>query len=1146
MSISIPYWKQVLEKYRNDNSEYQQASESEHPILRPDMYIGSIKKETNKEWIFSGGKLINQEITYSPGLYKIFDEAIVNAFDHKIRMETTHKSLSKEHVTKIKINIIDNMVITIENDGMGIPHDKVEKIFTEFRTSSNFKDTGSRYTGGKNGVGIKATVLFSDAFSIKTCKDGYEYDQTYRDARQRIIPPKISKKSESDYTRVSFLPSYEYFDNSSLNDIMPLIIKRVLDMTIFFKELDVYYNDQKLNSKGLISYIELIDPTIYPIILRSEDDPNLPFYKCQLSIFVSPNSKPIRISFVNGVATDGTKEKHIKYIVDLIRNMIYDILPKQLKELSKRKLLDLISVVSVIFVPDVEFESQSKRELKTPLSKIKEILPKISKNDIEKIIKKGNLIKKLEEAIVIEADKKIKGTDGKKRQYVGKIPHYKPANKAGTAESYKCSLILTEGESASSSVGNARIALGVSGFDYLGIYGLNGKPINPKQNSLLTVNDNKPFLNLKKIMGLQNGKDYKDGISDLNYGKIIIMTDADTDGTHIQSLIINIIHQFWPELLKIDGFITRFRTPCVIVKNVLEFYTTEHFKKWEKENPNESKYAKYCKGLATYTEAQFKSFFKKQKENMITFKYDDKANYYVDLVFGNNTDKRKEWLDKYDPEKEIEYNKLEMTFSEYFEDHHKLYGIHSILRSVPSICDGLKPTQRKVIYTLFLKNHTINKINGIKVASLSGIVSNETNYHHGEQSMNGTIIKMAQDFVGTNNINLLMPIGGFGSKDSPDSAGSPRYIYTRMSDITHTIFHKEDFKLVKHIYEEGMKVEPVYYVTVVPNILINGTLGIGTGYSSDIPKFNVYDIISYIINYIKTGKKDRSLTIDPYYRGFYGSINKISDTKYELIGKYTFDNNTRILEILELPPSVWIQKFDSHICDLMEIGIISEKKNYAKEVDGKKLNRFILTLTPEYILGKIKVAREKRDEKYVLISIPGNNELINNNDIIEDFMLREVIHMSNMYLFDGNSKLKKYNTQYDIIDEFIDIREKYYVLRKKYLIKEMESELDLLRSKYTFIKNVILGNINVNDNKTEIIIEQIEKYKPDIQKYNDSYDFLLNMHIRHLTKEKYMELEDKYANKEKELEKLKQIKPNDMWYEDIKKFYQEYDKIPNK
>eukprot|EP00828_Plagiopyla_frontata_P035759 TRINITY_DN47367_c0_g1_i2.p2 TRINITY_DN47367_c0_g1~~TRINITY_DN47367_c0_g1_i2.p2 ORF type:complete len:190 (-),score=24.39 TRINITY_DN47367_c0_g1_i2:586-1155(-) len=181
-----------------------------------------------------------------------------------------------------------------------------------------------------------------------------------------------------------------------------------------------------------------------------------------------------------------------------------------------------------------------------------------------------------------------------------------------------------------------------------------------------------------------------------------------------------------------------------------------------------------------------------------------------------------------------------------------VFSVSDNLRSIPCICDGFKPGQRKILYSCFLKRLKSE----IKVAQLSGYVSEKSAYHHGEVSLQQTIIGLAQRFVGSNNISLLDPNGQFGTRDvGGKDAASARYIFTNLSGIARKIFVEEDDHIVNYLEDDGERVEPEWYMPVIPMCLVNGAEGIGTGWSTSIPNYNYKVIANEIKEKLLTGRQ---------------------------------------------------------------------------------------------------------------------------------------------------------------------------------------------------------------------------------------------------------------------------------------------------
>ena len=179
----------------------------------------------------------------------------------------------------------------------------------------------------------------------------------------------------------------------------------------------------------------------------------------------------------------------------------------------------------------------------------------------------------------------------------------------------------------------------------------------------------------------------------------------------------------------------------------------------------------------------------------------------------------------------LDTNSNKVSHKDFINKEMIHFSIYDCERSIPNLMDGLKTSLRKILYSSFKKNLTTE----IKVAQFSGYVSEQSGYHHGEASLNGAIVGMAQDYVGSNNINLLLPNGQFGTRlqGGKDSA-SERYIFTQLNQITRYIYRKEDDPVLEYLEDDGDPVEPRYYVPIVPMVLVNGGKGIGTGFSTDI------------------------------------------------------------------------------------------------------------------------------------------------------------------------------------------------------------------------------------------------------------------------------------------------------------------------
>ena len=326
------------------------------------------------------------------------------------------------------------------------------------------------------------------------------------------------------------------------------------------------------------------------------------------------------------------------------------------------------------------------------------------------------------------------------------------------------------------------------------------------------------------------------------------MTDQDHDGSHIKGLLINFIHHFWPSLLKMNGFLKEFVTPLLKAtkgNQTLSFFTINEFENWAQTNLGgnlKGWKVKYYKGLGTSTTKEAKEYFSAIDTHQLEFEYlDQEDDDVIDLAFSKKlADKRKEWLTTYTPEMYVDHTVKTLRYKDFVNKELIQFSIADCQRSIPCLCDGLKPGQRKILFSCFKR-----KLKGeIKVAQLSGYVAEHSAYHHGEVSLHQTIVNMAQNFVGSNNVNVLLPIGQFGSRIlGGKDAASPRYIFTSLSGVTRYLFHEDDDPLLNYLEEEGQSIEPNYYLPIIPLSLVNGAEGIGTGWSTNIPCHNPRDIV---------------------------------------------------------------------------------------------------------------------------------------------------------------------------------------------------------------------------------------------------------------------------------------------------------------
>jgi len=1157
--------KTVEEKYK----KYELL---EHILALPDTYIGSIESQKINSYVLNTetNKMDTDELTYIPGLLKIFDEVIVNAIDHSMRLkaEEAKGKDNIKHVKNIKVSIDkDTGIITVYNDGNGIDIKKhstygdlwvPELIFGELLTSTNYDKGEEKIWGGKNGYGSKLANIFSKEFIIETVDHytGKIYTQTFRNNMTERDKPTVKACSKAPYTQITFKPDYERFGIKNItNDIYKLFHRRVIDACATTnKDVSVYFNGEKISIKDFEKYCELfLDKKEQPLIYESCGE------RWEVAASISKSGSFEYLSFVNGINTI-KGGKHIEYITNMITKNLVDMTSTKKKKIVKSQHIkdNLIIFVKALIV-NPSFDSQSKETLTTPVAKFGSKCD-LSDKFYDKLFKSGIIDKALSITEFYDKKKLVK-TDGKKISRII-VPKLDDANLAGTKNSAECTIIFTEGDSAKTL---AVAGLSVIGRDRYGVFPLRGKILNVKDATLQKISDNNEITAIKKIMGLEQNKKYTD-ISQLRYGSIMIMTDQDHDGSHIKGLIFNIFQSMWHELYEIPGFLTSMLTPIIKATNSkkdgIEFYNMSDYERWSETDvaKNGSWKIKYYKGLGTSSDQEAKEYFKNMKK--VTYVYDENADEVIDLAFNKKrADDRKLWLQSYNKDNVLDYSKLNVDYKSFVDKDLIHFSNRDLQRSINHICDGLKESTRKIIFACFKRRLYTNEI---KVAQLSGYVSEVSAYHHGENSLQQAIVGMAQIYVGTNNINLLNPNGQFGSRcQGGQDASSARYIFTLLSKLTRLIFKEEDNAILNYQDDDGQQIEPEYYVPIIPMILVNGGIGIGTGYSTNIPQFDPSELINIckiICNVIKMSgtvvKSAEDLEtindtinileineITPYYLGFKGTIVKAEKNSYISRGIYRWIDDSTV-EITELPIGTWTEDYK----DMLET-MITNGNNNLKYIENHYTSKNV---------------------KFVLhFNTSVKDTFADNFDVLFKLQSSKNLSINNIHLFNKDSAIQKYDTAIEIIKEWAETRILKYFERKNYQIKNLEKDAKVLSNKMRFILDVISGNIQIMNKKLkEITARLIElNYPPintgegegtandDIVKEEENpvegvgadaninykhYNYLLKMPISQLTYDRKIILEREYNELNEKLKNLKNTNIEDLWLNDLLELEKEW------
>lgn len=1123
----------------NLSNKYQQKTDKQHILDNPDTYIGSVEIIDSEQFVFSSNeesniKIKEKNIQYVPALFKLFDEGIVNCRDHAIRMAKAVEEKVENSINVSYIDVIieekDGGIITMLNDGNGIdvalhPETQLwipEMIFGHLRTSTNYDKTEKKIVGGKNGFGFKLVLIWSMYGSIETVDHirGLKYFQEFKENLNIINPPIITKHKGKPYTKITFRPDYSRLGLEGLTeDMISLFRKRVYDIAaVTDKNLKVRYNSQFIPVKNFTQYIDLY-------IGSKEDTPRV--YESggerwEYAVALSSTHEFTQVSFVNGIHTS-KGGKHVEYILNQITRKLTEFIEKKKK--IKVNMTSIKEQIILFIRCDIEnpaFDSQTKDYMNTPSIKFGSTCV-VSDKFIEKVAKMG-IMEAACALTEIKTNKAVKRMDGQKTKTIRGIPKLVDANWAGTEKSNQTIIIFCEGDSA-----KAGIVSGLSSEDrnIIGVYPMKGKIMNVRGETKLKVSENKEITDIKKILGLEMDREYntmEDIHKHLRYSKVMFMCDADLDGNHIKGLGINLFHSVWPSLIKIPGFISFMSTPILKARkgnSEMAFYNEGEYEAWkssqEEKSLNNWK-IKYYKGLGTSTGKEFREYFKEKK--VVGFELGEKSDDSIDMIFNKKrSDDRKEWLRNYDRNLYLDTNHTSIKYEEFIDKELIHFSKYDCDRSIPNLMDGLKISLRKILYSAFKKRLTTE----IKVAQFSGYISENSCYHHGEASLNAAIIGMAQNFVGANNINLFMPNGQMGTRlMGGQDAASERYIYTQLSKITRFIFPEKDDSILTYLNDDGTMVEPIYYCPIIPMILINGSKGIGTGFSTNILSYKPTDIIQYLIN--KLSNEPTQETFIPYYDGFTGEISQLKDNQFLIKGKYEIIGPDKI-RVTELPVGFWTNDFKEYLESLIE------SKTDAKT--GKKINSIIKDYDD--------MSKDTSIDFTITLQKGKLEELNANSDgIYKQFKLISTVSTSNMHLFDADDKLKKYNTIPEIIDDYYVKRLEMYEVRKKYLINEIKRELLVLNNKARYIKEILEGTIDLRKKTKEFINNMLKKKNYDEVKEGDEYKYLIKMPMDSVTEENVKKILEDQEHMIKDLKELENITKEDMWLKELNDLNNEY------
>ncbi|GKY92387.1 hypothetical protein MPSEU_000209600 [Mayamaea pseudoterrestris] len=1168
---------------------YTRKTPIEHVLLRPGMYVGPnermppstcwvlesspqpITSATTKSYTLNikSLKMAKRQLAIVPALTKIFDEILVNASDNRLRDDSC---------TRIDV-VIDPGAddrppfIQIKNNGKGIPVQVhadegvyvPELLFGTLLSGSNFDDNEKRLTGGRHGYGAKLTNIFSQQFTVETLdsRNGLLYQQVWTKNMMLVSKPIITEVTDfkaHDYTCVSFIPDLPRLSGDAGAKIIhpddyDVMCRRVLDVAgCAAGKVCVTLNGMDVSFQSFRNYADMY---------RSADAPPVCYQKVNdrwaVGIGLSESGSLEMHSFVNGMATTrgGT---HVNVILQQITKRLQDKLEKTNPELAELVSSGLIRrhlfVACDTLIENPTFDSQMKESLTSNPANFG-CKYAFNENFFTALFQpQENGGPGVIEALLRAAQGRqqaslLKEVGVKKtRRQLLSIPKLEDAHQAGTERGGECTLILTEGDSAK--------ALAVAGFEIIGrdtygVFPLRGKFLNVRHATVSQLTSNQEVKALCSILGLDFHLEY-DTIEErkqLRYGSVMLMTDQDNDGSHIKGLVINFFRHFWPKLLMPpadlpqdsadENFLSSFITPLLKAnkkgaKDTHSFYTMAEYRAWKDSlSPADAtKYViKYYKGLGTNTSVEARDYFANFDKHMRPFCWiSDADGEALDMVFDKErAAERRNWMiDLYDEDVGVDGDTV--SYEDFINKEMIHFSHADNLRSLPSVIDGLKPSQRKVLYACFKR-----KLNSeMKVAQLSGYCAEHTAYHHGEVSLQSTIIGMAQDFVGSNNINLLEPRGQFGTRlGGGADAASPRYIFTQLSPVARLLFPEEDDVLLTYLEDDGQVIEPEFFCPIIPLLLVNGCQGIGTGWSTFIPPHNPRDLLDYVR--VKLDKTEQVPPLRPYARGFRGAIaENPNGSGFISIGAAQKASDTTVV-VNELPLGVWTNVYKAQLIKMRDRGEIQHFKE-------------------EHTSSQVKFEIQLKRVQLNRMMDSGLEHVLK---------LKRSLPTTNMNAFDSVNRLRKFHSAENIVDEYFPVRLSLYRDRRSVLESEYKHASAILQNKARFIEAVSTGKIQLTagrrtKDETFLELKSLEYSTADellrIRNDNDvfrrrksddvkelgrddpvrsDYDYLLNMPLSSLTSERISELRSDASKKDSELKKIQSLTAEDLWRTDLDK-----------
>ncbi|CAH6420762.1 DNA topoisomerase 2 [uncultured virus] len=1073
------------------------------------------------EWAILDDQAVKIKLDTPYGVRHLFKEALSNMGDNSDASREAGIDPGECVIT------IEGARVTVKNGGLCIPIEENKEgdlipmtIFSEMLSGSSL---GSKRTsGGAHGIGIKAVGALSSEFSvdIRNAAQHKSFKCTWSQNYSRVDGPHIANYRGRDSSiTVSYVLDHKRFgfpgSSFKYTDSDIASFKWLACCLSFTARIPILFQGEMLDH-NLNSYANLYTSSNTDRFIVETDN-----ISC---IVLDTPSAGKQIGFCNHIV-NSSGGVHVKAPLKLIKDCIVAS-KKDKKNAMPIKLSDIkphvTVIISVLGLENPEFGGgQMKTSLTAPPVDID------CKSKMLATVLEWGLMRQLD----MKTFSKLGAVDADcKRGRHLKIKTGEDATLAGTDQSHLCDLHAVEGESAEG-YDSELLDFIPGGRRTVGTFVMRGKLLNVLKAGDKKIQKNRELNELVMRLGLKRvGLDYSDPANrkGLRYGRLVMMADSDEDGNHIRALLLTFFHRFYPSLLE-NGFVVDYMTPymrATLGSTTKRFFFEKQFLDWKATVDISKWQCRYYKGLGASETEDIRQDYQNKREVLI--EYDAEAPARIQLVMGKGedaTEERKKWMLLRDPDASIVIGR-KLPITKFMDFFMRNYSYSTLGRNMKTLADGLTHVARIIIhgtFKVFGRQCSSNK--HPKVSDFAGEVGQLSCYHHGD-SIQKSVITLAQAFVGSNNLPLLSGKGRFGNiQGGSKHAAAPRYLEVKPSKLLPLIFRQEDDVLLTSNEEEGKQVEPLFFLPIIPLALCNGAHSVCTGWSSEIPNYNPLEIIDQYLARL-TGKKFREPV--PWYRHYRGSIT-LDGNAYTCTGvAEMLDNNSFIATCL--PIGIWNNKYKKNLDKKL---FNDELKDYESECTATKtwfnVTGFKKPLkTAEDSEAAAPVRRRAR--------APAGNDLT-----LEDIGIQVTKKLTNLTLLSPEGfPMEWYNVK-TLMEDFYQFRLPYYSLRRDTCISQLEQANRDTRDRIAFIQACCSRQLTFErdgeSRSREEVLKDIETLGLCSQFYVasklDKSRGLKPIPLHQLDKQGISKLQEKIRQNQAKIEAIRNTTPEEIWTADL-------------